>query len=84
MGYYVGLRTRKREVFRAPETPTQASHGNLYHSCIGPFRTKWGAQWVADNPGGGNPPSKRLSVSPLDQPIPYIPTIDLPIPYIPV
>jgi hypothetical protein len=53
---YVGLKiaTQSREVFRADETPTEASHGAKYDAVIGPFRTKRAAVIMATY-GGNNP-----------------------------
>ena len=44
--YYVGCIGTKREVFRSSETPTPESG---YTYCIGPFRTRRGAEWMADS-----------------------------------
>jgi len=52
---YVGIRGGKYEVFYAGETPTEESHGHKYNAVIGPFRTKAGAQCMADYGGHGNP-----------------------------
>ncbi len=43
-----------RTVFRSPSVPTVSTHGTLYNYCIGPFRTKRGADFMA-NYGGNNP-----------------------------
>ncbi len=54
--YYVGhhFPSLTSTVFRSTTTPTAASHGDRFASCIGPFRTKRGAEWMArhgwDNP----------------------------------
>lgn len=55
--YYVGLRADPpvREVFRAAQTPTPASHGAQYGAVIGPFVTKRGADWMAQYGGHTNP-----------------------------
>ena len=42
------------ELFRAPTTPTEATHGHLYGATIGPFRTKRGAVFMRDH-GNNNP-----------------------------
>jgi len=53
--YYVGLKDGgKRETFRSAETPTEGSHGRLYLAVIGPFKTRRGAEFMAEY-GGGNP-----------------------------
>lgn len=48
--YYVGLKGRKREVFKSIETPIYATHGHLYGASIGPFYTKRGAEYMAKHP----------------------------------
>lgn len=48
--YYVGLKQfNKTEVFRSAIEPTQESHGEFYNAIIGPFRTKAGAYFMANN-----------------------------------
>lgn len=39
------------EVVRAIHNPTFATHGNLYHYCVGPFRTLAGAQFCVNYHG---------------------------------
>ena len=48
---YVGFYHGKGEVFRAPRTSTNASHGNKFNYVIGPFRTLGAAQIMADAHG---------------------------------
>lgn len=48
MKYYIGLKSPKRERFKAAELPTVVSHGHLYNGVIGPFRTKRGATFMRD------------------------------------
>jgi hypothetical protein len=51
--YYVGHgHDGKREVFQHHEAPTQESHGDKYAYSIGPFKTKGGANIMAER---GNP-----------------------------
>ena len=38
----------KRELFWSEKEPTQESHGHLYTLAIGPFRTKSGAEYMAN------------------------------------
>lgn len=47
--YYVGKKSGSvsRFVFTSDVTPTQASHGAIYNSVTGPFRTKRAAQFTA-------------------------------------
>jgi hypothetical protein len=52
--YYVGVRGKRREVFRYAGNPTQRTHGKTYDYVIGPFRTRAGAVVMAKH-GGGNP-----------------------------
>jgi hypothetical protein len=47
------------ELFRSPTVPTFDSHGKLYRYVIGPFRTKRGAEWMADPVKGRNNPHCR-------------------------
>ena len=55
MKYYCGMKSvDKWEVFRCNESPTYATHGRHYLAVIGPFRTKRGAQFMADY-GYNNP-----------------------------
>ena len=55
MKYYCGLKTiGGREIFRCADTPTREIHGASYLAVIGPFRTKRGAQFMADY-GRNNP-----------------------------
>lgn len=49
---YVGCKVGKREVFRSATEPTTATHGDKYNACIGPFRTRRGAEWMADTVKG--------------------------------
>ena len=48
MKYYCGLKSNgEREVFRCAEMPTRATYGAHYWAVIGPFRTRRGAQFMA-------------------------------------
>lgn len=48
MRFYIGVKQDySREVFKAPTTPTETTHGALYLYAIGPFVTKRGALWGA-------------------------------------
>jgi hypothetical protein len=51
---YVGVTPIKREVFRSPIVPTEESHGARFNYVIGHFRTRAGADFMA-NYGAGNP-----------------------------
>lgn len=63
---YVGRRNQTAIVFQAHEVPTASSHGHLYDSVTGPFKTVRGAKWHAQY-GFNNPhvhtvaDSERLS-----------------------
>jgi len=39
---------RDMVIFRSATMPTNESHGDLYAAVVGPFRTKAGAEWMAD------------------------------------
>ena len=54
--YYVGYEpyTGKASVFRSTITPTEATHGERFASCTGPFRTRRGAEFMAKH-GRNNP-----------------------------
>lgn len=53
--YHVGVKKGQlREVFRTDLTPTAETHGQ-YIYCIGPFRTRRAAEWMADTRGRNNP-----------------------------
>lgn len=54
MAYFVGCTPDRREVFYSSDVPTRASHGHQYEACIGPFRTRAGADFMA-RCGAGNP-----------------------------
>jgi len=41
-------------VFKSATKPTEATHGHQYLAVIGPFRTKAGAEFMANN-GWNNP-----------------------------
>lgn len=56
---YVGISARRREVFHAMSTPTQATHPQ-YGAVIGPFRTKRGAVFMARN-GYNNPHCRTVA-----------------------
>jgi len=48
MAFYLGRRAADDLIlFRTSKTPTQESHGHLYSSVIGPFKTKVGASYFA-------------------------------------
>lgn len=48
MPFYLGKRLQGDLVrFYSPTTPTKASHGRLYTSVIGPFKSKVGASYYA-------------------------------------
>ena len=53
---YVGVKvnTYTREVFRCPETPTEYGFSHIYAYVIGPFRTRRGAEFMAQY-GANNP-----------------------------
>jgi hypothetical protein len=52
---YVGIMPNThREAFTSATTPTEQSHGSLYSAVIGPFRTKQGAEFMAQF-GANNP-----------------------------
>lgn len=38
------------EEFESDKPPTKATHGRRYFAVTGPFRTKRGAEYLADNP----------------------------------
>lgn len=55
--YFVGIYcdgAARRKVFTFDGTPTEQTHGDQFAAVIGPFRTKRGAQFMADY-GRGNP-----------------------------
>jgi hypothetical protein len=52
--FYIGRKDGKQQIFKSETTPTQASHGHLYTSVMGPFRTKRGAMFQVAF-GDGNP-----------------------------
>ena len=60
--YYVGSNCSAgvRLVFKADENPTQESHGHLYKSVVGPFRTKRGAMFHAAV-GANNPHVRHVN-----------------------
>ena len=51
---YVGCNAGTREVFHAANVPTFETHGEKYAAVIGPFRTRRGADFMAQY-GAGNP-----------------------------
>lgn len=53
--YYVGIAEGKKVVFSCAEVPTPTSHPE-YGACIGPFRTKRAALFMA---ASGNSPNCR-------------------------
>lgn len=58
---YVGcIAAQSRTVFRSPTVPTWESHGDKFNACIGPFRTKRGAEFMAQH-GQGNPHCTHVS-----------------------
>lgn len=58
MPFYLGKRPQGDLVrFHSPTTPTKASHGHLYTSVIGPFKSKVGASYYARY--GQNNPALR-------------------------
>jgi hypothetical protein len=58
MPFYLGKRPQGDLVrFHSPTTPTKASHGHLYTSGIGPFKSKVGASYYARY--GQNNPALR-------------------------
>ena len=56
LGYKVGSEhwPNCREVFRSDATPTQATHGDRYAACVGPFRTVRAAEFMRTS-GWNNP-----------------------------
>ena len=56
--FYVGIVSRPTvrfyELFTSAQVPTRESTGERYAACIGPFRTKAGAEFMRDH-GDGNP-----------------------------
>jgi len=55
---YVGMKWGLEppgEVFRAARTPTEASHSKRYDYVVGPFRTMFAAELMAQFGGQGNP-----------------------------
>ena len=60
MPYYLGKRPQGDLVrFHSPTTPTKASHGHLYTSVIGSFKSKVGASYYARF-GQNNPALRTL------------------------
>jgi|TARA_R110000824_G_scaffold394637_1_gene594614 hypothetical protein len=63
---YVGCRKGdsaepfKREVFKAETTPTPTTHGERYYAVIGPFRTRRGADFMAQH-GEANPHCQNVA-----------------------
>jgi hypothetical protein len=51
---WVSSNAGKMELFSSASEPTSASHGDRFAACIGPFRTKRGAVFMARH-GLGNP-----------------------------
>lgn len=51
---WLGISGTARTVFRSVETPTQETHGAQFAACVGPFRTKRGAEFMRDY-GRANP-----------------------------
>ena len=46
--FYVGCKyPNPREVFKSESLPLYSTHGDRYSACIGPFRTKRGAEFMA-------------------------------------
>ena len=60
--FYLGIRstTGTREIFRAPNTPTQEEYGYCYTAVIGPFRTKRGTLFMALH-GYNNPHCRTVN-----------------------
>ena len=59
--YYVGRRGNIiNEVFTSTKTPTSETHGRLYSSVTGPFKTKKGAMFMAEC-GLNNPHCQTVS-----------------------
>jgi hypothetical protein len=52
--WYLGHKEDGSVLFRCAKTPTEATHGELYNSVLGPFRTKRGAVFALRY-GRGNP-----------------------------
>jgi hypothetical protein len=52
--FYVGCKPGEWHVFKSDIEPTTETHGRLYNACIGPFRTKRGAEFMRKH-GKGNP-----------------------------
>jgi hypothetical protein len=59
---YVGVTPGKREIFRSNVTPTTETHGDRFNMAIGPFRTRRGAEWMADPVKGmANPHCRNVA-----------------------
>lgn len=54
MAFYVGHRYETMTVFESDETPTGKTHGKLFNSIVGPFKTQEGAEYFRDH-AAGNP-----------------------------
>lgn len=57
---WIGHKAGLREVFRFPETPTEATHGTRFAAVTGPFRTIGGARYMQLY-GAGNPHCRCVS-----------------------
>lgn len=63
--YYVGFYSSIRGIrgatwFASPTKPTQESHGRLYDSVVGPFKTKRGAVYMSENHSCGSVATAEL------------------------
>lgn len=58
--YYCGYRGGRLEPFKATSVPTVGSHGHLYASVVGPFKTKRAAAWMAAH-GHENPHARSVA-----------------------
>ena len=58
---YIGvLSSGDYRIFKAPDQPTESSHGKIYRFVIGPFRTVLGAK-IMERFGRGNPHIQHVS-----------------------
>ena len=60
MKYWVGLNEGVRQVFPCDYTPSRGLHGTQYGAVIGPFKTKRGAEFMAEH-GHNNPHCRTVA-----------------------
>ena len=58
--FYVGRKQGRQMIFKSDTIPTRETHGHLYDSVMGPFRTKRGAMFQVAF-GANNPHVQQVS-----------------------